>query len=163
MLENYNKSNNESIGNFKNENSFITKNNTKGDITNALDTIKKDQEFIREKATQVVSFPEPIVKWENRGIIYPNTINTVQGKTGTHKSRFVELICRVLLSPINLPLLGFNRTILDSKAYEVLYVDTERNQNDQFPYALQQIAIKSGFSSINEISNFDFISLIRIK
>ena len=44
----------------------------------------------------------------------------------------------------------------------VLYVDTERNQKDQLPYAMQKIRIKAGFPKNQNPEHFDFISLVDI-
>ncbi len=108
-----------------------------------------------------IIFSKPIISREEVGIIYPNTINIIQGKSGVHKSRLVENLCCVFLSKISgKSFLGFSANC--SEKYTVLYVDTERNQKDQYPYALQKIILNSGYSVNEEIKNFDFISLIEI-
>ena len=44
----------------------------------------------------------------------------------------------------------------------MLYIDTERNLKDQFPYALQSIIKKAGYEIDNPPANFDWLSLINI-
>ena len=57
--------------------------------------------------------------------------------------------------------IGFLRD--NSKEYAVLYVDTERNIKEQFPYAIQKIKEKSGYKIDEHPSNFDYISLIDVE
>ena len=58
-------------------------------------------------------------------------------------------------------LLGFKRLNFDA-THTVLYVDTERNLSEQFPYALQSIQMKAGHEKTAHPSNFDYISLLEI-
>lgn len=123
--------------------------------------IIESQKKIKEYVKQPVTFSKPIVSREEIGVIYPNTINAVQGKSGVHKSRLIEILCSLILSKDTAKdFLGFTANFL--KKYTVLYVDTERNQKDQFPFALQKIIINSGHKIDNEVPDFDFISLIEI-
>ena len=82
-----------------------------------------------------------------QNILYPKTVNFIQGKSGTHKSRFAgELVSGLLTqpdqrNPLNFRLNpGFNRDV------SVLYVDTERNISDQFRGAMQTILQNAGCS-----------------
>lgn len=126
--------------------------------------IMEHRSLLQTKAAAPVTFSKPLIEREGQGIIYPRTINVVQGKTGVHKSRLVEEFCSVLLAPSGggqCPL-GYRRRSFDRGKLTVLYVDTERNVNDQFPYAIQQIKRKSGHSIEDDVSGFDFISLIGV-
>ncbi len=119
--------------------------------------------YLEENMSNKVMFDQPILVRDNQGIIYPNTVNVVQGKTGTHKSRLIEGICSVVLSDeTGHEFLAYHKKPLNQKEYAVLYVDTERNWKDQYLYALQQIKQKAGYSLNAELPNFDFISLIDI-
>jgi hypothetical protein len=66
----------------------------------------------------------------------------------------------MLCQDLNKKFLGMKRNAMSSSV--VLYVDTERNINDQFPYAIQKIKTMSGFEKESEPSNLDFISLIDV-
>lgn len=129
----------------------------------AFTQLLEDQALLQKKVEEEIIFSEPIITNGEAGIIYPYTINIIQGKKGSHKSRLVEGIVTSLLKVEKESYLGLNRMHDDPNVYAVLYIDTERNIRDQFPYALQNIARKSGFKNPNEISNFDFISLVNIE
>ena len=116
---------------------------------------------IHEKSTQSIQFSRPILLRENLGIIFPNTITVIQGKKGVHKSRLTETICTCFLNVNSSNTqIGFRREFL--KKPMLLYVDTERNQNDQLPFSMQQIRRKSGYPIDFNPPHFDFISLVDI-
>jgi hypothetical protein len=120
-----------------------------------------EAELKRQVATTIL-FAEPILWYDKIGVIYPNTINVIQGQAGVHKSRLAENIFSTLLSRpgVENPL-GFTKNI--SKHFHLLYVDTERNLNDRLPHALQQIIIKAGYPTDTLPNNFSCISLMKIK
>lgn len=125
-----------------------------------LNKILQSQEIIRLAKSKPITFSDPVL-WQKRNpVIYPKTINVIQGKAGVHKSRLAETICSALLNkPHNSSdLLDFHSDKF--KRYAVVYVDTERNLSDQLPYALQQIQLKAGFQIEEHPENFDYISLL---
>lgn len=96
-----------------------------------------------------ICFTEPIIRQMDNPIIYPNTINVIQGQAGANKSRLAEYFCSALL---RLPdcideLLGLVRT--GSEKYKVVYVDTERNLSEQLPYVFTKIQMRAGFQNKN--------------
>lgn len=131
-------------------------------LTN-LEKIIKSRNLLRENVKSKINFSKPIITFNDQPLFYPRTINVVQGKSGTHKSRLAEHICSVLLqkSGYNLDLLGMK--LNDESNHSVCYVDTERNLAEQYPYSLQQILLNAGFKITDEIPNFDFITLIDIE
>jgi hypothetical protein len=80
-----------------------------------------------------------------------------------HKSRLAENICAAFLklNGCKSELLGFNRTTYDA-THTVVYVDTERNLSEQYPYALQSIQMKAGYKKADHPVNFEYISLLEI-
>ena len=127
-----------------------------------LDRIIKSKELLRLHSSKPISFSSSIISHFGIGAIFPNTINVVQGKKGSHKSRLTEILCIVMLSQMHeSEYIGFLRD--NSKKYAVLYVDTERNIKEQFPYAIQKIKEKSGYKIEEHPSNFDYISLIDVE
>lgn len=127
-----------------------------------LDKIIKSKELLRLHSSKPISFSSSIISHFGIGAIFPNTINVVQGKKGSHKSRLTEILCIVMLSQMHeSEYIGFLRD--NSKKYAVLYVDTERNIKEQFPYAIQKIKEKSGYKIEEHPSNFDYISLIDVE
>jgi len=124
--------------------------------------ILETRDYIAEIRKKEITFSEPFMWLNGDPIFYPNTINVIQGKTGVHKSRLVQDICSALLKKQNcdnilLGLLANNRIKTN-----VLYVDTERNIKDQFPFAVRQIFLRAGHDPAIDLDNFDVISLMEI-
>lgn len=127
-----------------------------------LDRFIKSKELLRLNSSKPISFSSSIITHFGIGAIFPNTINVVQGKKGSHKSRLTEILCIVMLSQMyGLEYTGFLRNNL--KKYAVLYVDSERNIKEQFPYAIQKIKEKSDYKIDEHPSNFNYISLIDVE
>lgn len=143
------------------EESLSNLSNSKKPFSN-LDTIMQTRELLRARKMKEITFAKAIICRNGLPIIFPNTINLIQGQAGSHKSRFGELLMSVLLK-----ILGCTNTLLGFEAnqetqYTGVYVDTERNLTEQFPYALQQIQVQAGYYRSDNPSNFDFISLLEI-
>lgn len=143
------------------EESLSNSSNFQKPISN-LDTIMQTRELLRARKMKEITFAKAIICRNGLPIIFPNTINLIQGQAGSHKSRFGELLMSVLLK-----ILGCTNTLLGFEAnqetqYTGVYVDTERNLTEQFPYALQQIQVQAGYYRSDNPSNFDFISLLEI-
>lgn len=129
-----------------------------------LQKIFSSQQRLREAKSKKIEFTKPIISRGDDPIIFPNTINVIQGKAGVHKSRLAEILCSSILLRLladSDKLLGFTKS--QFKEYQVLYVDTERNLKEQLPYALQSIQLKAGYGIDEEPENFDFISLLDIE
>ena len=121
------------------------------------------KEQIKFHKGRQISRPAPILCRLDQEIIFPNTINIIQGKAGVHKSRLAETICSAFIKKD----LGTHSDLLDLKVNalkkpKVCYVDTERNLSDQFPYALQQINLKAGYSITDNPEDLDYISLLNV-
>lgn len=129
-----------------------------------LARIQASRVRLQENARRPITYRTPLIEREGVGLLYPNTISVVQGKSGQHKSRLVEAICASALADgmhrRENPL-GFSRSDGVS-AFRVLYVDTERNEDDQFPAALQAIKRMAGFPIEAAVPGFDFFSLIDV-
>ncbi len=123
--------------------------------------------FTTEKIKKIkerdIRFADPILRQNANAIIFPHTINVIQGQAGVHKSRLAEFICAAMLkrNGFNTELLGFKRENFDAN-YTVVYVDTERNLSEQFPYALQSIQLKAGYEKQDHPHNFQYTSLLEI-
>lgn len=128
-----------------------------------LETILLSRELIKERKAKDVKFAQPVLKQGDNAIIFPNTINVIQGQAGVHKSRLAENICAAFLKRHNChnELLGYTRTNFDAN-HLVLYVDTERNQQEQLPFSLQSIQVLAGYNKEDHPHNFDYISLLEI-
>ena len=121
------------------------------------------RELLRNKISGEIKISEPVIKQVDNALIFPNTINVIQGQAGVNKSRLAEFICASFLSQNQTKneLLGFQRFNVNAK-YTVVYVDTERNLSEQFPFALQSIISKAGYSKIHHPESFEYISLLQI-
>ena len=95
---------------------------------------------------------------ENVPIISQSTINIIQGKSGTHKSRLAELFCSLLLAhhlTCDTDFLEFFNEI----PVTVVYIDTERDFQEQYPAAIQRIRKNAGFDHKSKLTNFFPISI----
>jgi hypothetical protein len=123
--------------------------------------LRKVKREIETKACQDIRFSKPLVSLNETGIVYPNSITTIQGQKGSHKSRLTELICAAILSKLaQQDQIGIS--VDKFVKFHVVYVDTERNKNDQLPYAIQRIKEKGGFGKTDRPENLEAISLIDI-
>lgn len=128
-----------------------------------LEKILSSRQQIKERKAKDVRFSQPVLKQGENAIIFPNTINVIQGQAGVHKSRLAENICAAFLKKHDChnEHLGFKRTNFDAN-HLVLYVDTERNQQEQLPFSLQSIQVLAGYKKEEHPHNFDYISLLEI-
>lgn len=129
---------------------------------NGLEIILQTAEKLRERKSKAIRFADPILRLGDQPIIFPNTINVIQGQAGVHKSRLAETICSVVLRKEDYDgdFLGLVRNV--NLAYRVCYVDTERNLTEQFPYALQQIQLHAGFQIEEHPIHFCYVSLLQL-
>lgn len=146
-----------------NLNTHIDLNQIETTISDNLKTILETREQLKSKKATEIRFSEPVLKQGENAVIFPHTINVIQGQAGVHKSRLAETICASFLKlhGCNNEMLGFKRTNFDS-THTIVYVDTERNLSEQFPYSLQSIQVKAGYERSDHPTNFEYISLLQI-
>jgi hypothetical protein len=132
-------------------------------ISPELKLILETQKKIKALKSKPIRFSEAVMTQNSNPVIFPHTINVIQGQAGVHKSRLAEMMCSAFLKKADCSseLLGFKRNQFDAN-HTVLYVDTERNITEQFPYALQSIQLKAGYSIEDEPAKLDFITLLEI-
>ncbi|MBL7815208.1 MAG: AAA family ATPase [Saprospiraceae bacterium] len=132
-----------------------------------LAKLLKCYDLIIEAANQDVVRRKPLIsRYDSKNddivpIILQGTINIVQGKTGTHKSRFAELLCSLFLvnaATCNTDFLEFISALFP---VAVVYIDTERGMKDEFPLTVQRIREKAGFDKTFKIDNFYPISIAK--
>jgi len=128
-----------------------------------LKTVLATREELRQTKSMDIQFSEPVLRQGEHAVIFPHTINVIQGQAGVHKSRLAETICSALLKKVDCQnqLLNFYRTSF-SPSHTVVYVDTERNLAEQLPFALQSIQLKAGYEKQDHPENFEYISLLQI-
>lgn len=135
----------------------------KQEISPNLRIILDTAESLKKIKTTDIKFSAPVLFQGENAVIFPHTINVIQGQNGVHKSRLAENICSALLkkNDCNNELLGFRRAEIETN-YSTIYVDTERNLSEQLPYALQSIQIKAGYKKSENPENFYYVSLLQI-
>jgi hypothetical protein len=140
-----------------------TENHVNVQPSNNLVTILNTRENLKSIKAKEIKFSQPILKQGDNAVIFPHTINVIQGQAGVHKSRLAETICSAFIKVPNCnnELLGFKK-YNDNNCYTVVYVDTERNLTEQLPYALQSIQMKAGHNMDTHPANFEYISLLQI-
>ncbi len=127
-----------------------------------LSQLLETQKALTKRKAETIAKTQPILTHYDNAIIFPRTINIIQGKAGVHKSRLAETFCSAFIKqPMHKNhLLGFKTNIMNRPT--VCYVDTERNLTEQFPFALQQILQKAGYNKEETPYHFDYISLLEI-
>ncbi len=139
----------------------------KGAVSNSgshLDQLLATRKTLQERVAGTIAHPEPILSQNGQGVIWPHTINLIQGQTGTHKSRVAELICAILIAQQELhgETIGFALDSPPERPYAVCYVDTERNLQDQFIQAIQTMKTRAGYVHHEHPTHFDYNSLLDI-
>lgn len=128
-----------------------------------LTRVLENQRKLKKLVASEIKFSQPILEQGGNAVIFPHTINVIQGQAGKHKSRLAENVCAALLKTADCrnELLGFKRTNLLTR-HTVVYVDTERNLSEQLPYSLQSIQLKAGHTREHDLHNFQYITLLDI-
>jgi ribosome-binding factor A len=121
----------------------------------------REAQLVKHRVKQQIEFMPALLLHNGNAAIFPNTISVIQGQSGVHKSGIAQLICASLIKhPANINfLLGFE-VQEEVKDIHVLYIDTERNLADQFPFAMQKIITQAGYSISDNLTNFHFISFL---
>jgi hypothetical protein len=122
------------------------------------------RQVLRDRTAGPVTCADPILTQDGEGIIWPHTINLIQGQTGTHKSRVAELFCSFLIADDSFQgeALGLAMSNKMGYPYSVCYVDTERNQQEQLIQAIQKIKERAGYERSENPVHFDYNSLLDI-
>ncbi len=130
--------------------------------TSLLKKVLQTQIVIKKRKKSHITFSQPIITCDGRPVLFPRTINVIQGQNGVHKSRVAEIFTAALLSDYRTTsnLLGFRKDSLFEP--HVVYLDTERNLLDQFPAAIQSIQRLTGVNHEVDIDGFEFSSLIDV-
>ena len=125
------------------------------------DQVEQDSKFIMNNAAKKIIKPKAILNLQGRPFLYLNTINTIEGLQGTHKSRFAETLAGALLTRDMYNSTSFMTKTISDDIY-VAYVETERNYREQAPKAIQHIKKCAGYNINEVITNLMFWPLISI-
>ena len=133
------------------------------DSTKHLAHLLEREKLLADAATRPVVFTPPLISRNDTGIIGRGTINLIQGAYGSHKSRLAELLASLLLAkaPNNPHYLGFTRAELER--FCLCYIDTERNQSEELPFAIQGIKSRAGYTLLEKPEEFRFTSIKAVR
>ncbi|NID11546.1 AAA family ATPase [Fibrella aestuarina] len=127
--------------------------------TKLCDHLLEREKILSDAATRAVVFSPPLIIRAGTGIIGRGTINIIQGAYGSHKSRLAELMASLMITTDTSSnhFLDFARSPLER--FCVCYIDTERNQSEELPFAIQGIKLKAGFTLTEQPAEFRFTSI----
>jgi hypothetical protein len=112
-------------------------------VQNQLLLAQQQSETVWALVDEEIPDPAPLLLYKEKPVIFNNTKIVIQGKPGTHKSRFSAALVSLLLSGnISTQLYGFSKAT--NSTCNVLYIDSERNINHELPLMLKQIIKDSG-------------------
>lgn len=139
------------------ERNWDFENTVSQDVQMLLDCESK----IKEIKNSEIKLSSPILKLNDHPVIFPNTINLIQGQKGVHKSRLAEHVASVFLSADETTenAIGFTRKS-ELQDHTVVYIDTERNLHDQFPLVIQNILRNAGYKREFNPENFNYTSMV---
>ncbi len=119
----------------------------------------ESEQLISKYASEEIVYSPPLIVLGDTPVVRKCTINLLQGKYGSHKTRLGELFCSLLLSESSCSsdFLGFQKS--DNEVVTVCYIDTERNLKEELPMGIQSIKNKSCIDKSIQTSNFRFTSI----
>ena len=129
-----------------------------------LASLLQREQALADAATKEVVFSPPLITRHDLGVIGRGTINIIQGAYGSHKSRLAETLAALMLTQNtanDAQFIDFRRAVME--LFCVCYIDTERNQSEELPFAVQQIKLKAGFSLTDKPQSFRFTSIKHIE
>ncbi len=125
-----------------------------------LNHLLRVEEILRERVQNPLIEPEAFIEWAGIRMLTPGSLLSIQGKSGSHKSRLVEEFAITLLTPKTDKPNALGMIRIDEEPILVVGMDTERDTKYQFPKAIKKIIDQSGNSDINKL--FRFTSLIHL-
>lgn len=135
-------------------------------IVEELKVLEKNVQQVKKASRSTIEPPPALLTINSRALIRPFTINAIQGKEGSHKSRLAEIICTAILadqSVVNTP--GGNHLGIEANSdmpCHILYVDTERNMQDEFPTSIQSLNRNAGYKSRTISNRFTPVPILNI-
>lgn len=120
--------------------------------------LNKIEQQLQEYSSNKIIYSTPLVTRYNVSIIRRGTINIIQGKFGSHKSRLAELFLSLMLSDrTRSGFLEFKKNV--TERFAVGLIDTERNLKEELASAIQKIKINAGFKKSDKVDTFRYTSL----
>ncbi|MCF2501695.1 hypothetical protein [Dyadobacter chenhuakuii] len=123
-----------------------------------LDKVLKTEQLVAEIAATEIVFSPALITLNKIPVVRRGTVNVIQGRAGSHKSRLAELFCSMLLREENEPELSLGFEKNKDEALTVCYIDTERNFKEEFPSSVKRIVENAGYILPSDVPNFRFTS-----
>jgi len=130
-------------------------NNDQKEIDVLLDDIMQSSQIIKSKANTELCTYEPIIKIDDKPLVYQNGLTTLQAQVGTYKTTFVKNIIFQLLNP------EYDGLRLTSEIgnYYFCLVDFEQDRNCELPYSISHITQKLNEEQKKNFDVFSFVSV----
>lgn len=119
--------------------------------TKYLDQLLYIESIVKERTTNPLTEPEAFIEWQGIKMISPGSIVSIQGKSGSHKSRLAtEMIITLLSEHTSTPnALGMRKNV--EQSIKIVNIDTERDTKYQFPLSIKTIIDQASSSNIDEL------------
>ena len=121
---------------------FSTKSNT-SEIHSNKDNDEFDMNKIRNTLGTGAKYPSLILSLDGSPLIFPHTINLIQGSYGVNKSYLAAYFASAFLNP-QLSYIPLKITTNNKLKYCINYLDTEKSVRDQLPAAMSEIIKNAG-------------------
>lgn len=119
------------------------------------------EKYVQEIKASKIKDLQPIITYGGKPLIFPNTIVLLQGKHGSHKSRVAGSVASAILQKPGCGVVPLNLCVMKENMH-VVYLDTERSLQAQFPLAIQQIQKCACIPIDVHPDNFSYSSLLDI-
>lgn len=123
----------------------------------------KDQAIVRENSSKPTKEGQILLEFNGEALIRKNTITLIKGKTGVHKSRVAQELCSMLITNDAERRVALGFRVRGNEPTNVIYVDTERNQTEHFPQAIQTIRMHAGYEQYEDIQQLNFFSFLGLQ
>ncbi|WP_157830331.1 AAA family ATPase [Siphonobacter sp. SORGH_AS_0500] len=132
---------------------------TREGLTPLVLKLSATSQKLKELSSKPVTQSAPLLELNGTGIFRRGTVNMIQGRFGSHKSRLAELLAsRMIMRPgCTNNFLGFKTPY--QERFAVLFIDTERSVKEELPPVLQRIRKQAGYDPYNDPDGFYYTSL----
>ncbi|MGN7820664.1 hypothetical protein ACTJJB_11060 [Chitinophaga sp. 22536] len=135
-------------------------------VDEELKVLETNVAQVKKASRNPIAQPPALLNINGQPLFRPYTINAIQGKEGSHKSRLAEIICTAAIvgnNAVGNP--GGNQLNIVANPdmpCHVLYVDTERNMQDEFPTSIQSLNRNAGHKPNTISSRFTPVPILNI-
>ncbi|MDQ0109096.1 AAA family ATPase [Chitinophaga terrae (ex Kim and Jung 2007)] len=140
--------------------------NAEKTIAEELKVLETNVEQVKKASRNPIAQPPALLSINGQPLFRPYTINAIQGKEGSHKSRLAEIICTAAIvgkNTVGKPGGNYLNIVANpDMPCHVLYVDTERNMQDEFPTSIQSLNRNAGHKANTISARFTPVPILNI-